>query len=216
MTFQSYYKLPAAQTAIENCVAHNGSLIPIPGRDVMVQAWYQGGISVFDWTDPTHPMEIAYFDRGPMDATQARERAATGRRTGTTATSSSSEIARGLDMFELHAERVPVAERDRRGEDGAVRPLQRAGAAEARVAGELRRVARVPRPARALERALPQARITAIRDEMSRAQKMERRQRGAVLKQLALAVGTDAESAGDKAKVRMLSESLDRLADSIR
>ncbi|HEX5830932.1 MAG TPA: hypothetical protein VFY16_08135, partial [Gemmatimonadaceae bacterium] len=70
MEFQSYYKLPAPQTAQENCVAHNGSLIPIPGRDVMVQAWYQGGISVFDWTDPKHPKEIAYFDRGPLDSTK--------------------------------------------------------------------------------------------------------------------------------------------------
>ena len=67
MVFQSYYKLPAPQTAQENCVAHNGSLIPIPGRDIMVQAWYQGGISVFDWTDPKHPTEIAFFDRGPVD-----------------------------------------------------------------------------------------------------------------------------------------------------
>ena len=65
-----YYKLPAAQTATENCVAHNGSLVPIPGRDVMVQAWYQGGISVFDFTDPTKPHEIAFFDRGPMNAEQ--------------------------------------------------------------------------------------------------------------------------------------------------
>ena len=53
--FQSYYKLPAAQTPLENCVAHNGSLIPIPGRDVMIQGWYQGGISLFDWTDPRNP-----------------------------------------------------------------------------------------------------------------------------------------------------------------
>src|SRR3989454_12363924 len=68
--FQSYYKLPAPQTPQENCVAHNGSLIPIPGRDVMVQAWYQGGISVFDWTDAAHPREIAFFDRGPVDSTQ--------------------------------------------------------------------------------------------------------------------------------------------------
>ena len=68
--FQSYYKMPAAQTPQENCVAHNGSLIPIPGRDVMVQAWYQGGISVFDWTDATHPKEIAFFDRGPVDSTR--------------------------------------------------------------------------------------------------------------------------------------------------
>ncbi|HEX6063666.1 MAG TPA: hypothetical protein VFZ04_05560, partial [Longimicrobiales bacterium] len=61
-----YFKLPAPQTATENCVAHNGSLIPVPGRDIMVQAWYQGGISVFDFTDPKKPVEIAYFDRGPQ------------------------------------------------------------------------------------------------------------------------------------------------------
>src|SRR5881397_1525979 len=70
LKFQSYYKMSAPQTQFENCVAHNGSLIPIPGRDVMVQAWYQGGISVFDWTDPAHPREIAFFDRGPMDSTK--------------------------------------------------------------------------------------------------------------------------------------------------
>src|SRR5207249_11040234 len=70
MTFHSYYKLPAPQTSLENCVAHNGSLIPIPGRDVMVQAWYQGGLSVFDWTDIDHPKEIAFYDRGPVDATR--------------------------------------------------------------------------------------------------------------------------------------------------
>ena len=55
-------------------MAHNGSLIPIPGRDVMVQAWYQGGVSVFDWTDVSHPKEIAFFDRGPIDADAPRER----------------------------------------------------------------------------------------------------------------------------------------------
>lgn len=100
MHFQSYYKLPAPQTSLENCVAHNGSLIPIPGRDVMVQAWYQGGISVFDWTDAAHPKEIAFFDRGPADST----------RMGAGGSWSvywyngvlvSSEIARGLDIFEL-------------------------------------------------------------------------------------------------------------------
>ena len=68
LKFHSYYKLPAAQSSLENCVAHNGSLIPVPGRDIMVQSWYQGGLSVFDWTDIAHPKEIAYFDRGPVDA----------------------------------------------------------------------------------------------------------------------------------------------------
>jgi hypothetical protein len=67
LSFANYYKLPAAQSDTENCVAHNGSLIPVPGRDVEVQAWYQGGISVMDFTDPANPFEIAYFDRGPID-----------------------------------------------------------------------------------------------------------------------------------------------------
>ncbi len=69
LQFRSYFKLPAPQTPQENCVAHNGSLIPVPGRDLMVQAWYQGGISVMDFTDSAHPKEIAFFDRGPLDAT---------------------------------------------------------------------------------------------------------------------------------------------------
>jgi hypothetical protein len=67
LTFASYYKMPAAQGDSENCVAHNGSLIPVPGRDIEVQAWYQGGISIMDFTDADHPNEIAYFDRGPID-----------------------------------------------------------------------------------------------------------------------------------------------------
>ncbi len=101
MVFQSYYKMPAAQTSLENCVAHNGSLIPIPGRDVMVQAWYQGGVSVFDWTDAAHPKEIAFFDRGPVDSTHFTMGGVLVGRTGTTGVIVSSEIARGLDVFEL-------------------------------------------------------------------------------------------------------------------
>ena len=66
LRFAEYFKIPAAQTDAENCVAHNGSLVPVPGRDIMVQAWYQGGISVLDWTDPNDPVEIAFFDRGPL------------------------------------------------------------------------------------------------------------------------------------------------------
>ena len=100
LKFASYYKLPAAQADSENCVAHNGSLVPIPGRDIEVQAWYQGGISVVDFTDADHPTEIAYFDRGPIypnmlvlgghwSAYWYNGRIY------------ASEIARGLDIFEL-------------------------------------------------------------------------------------------------------------------
>jgi hypothetical protein len=100
LTFQSYYKMPAAQSDSENCVAHNGSLIPVPGRDIEVQAWYQGGISIMDFTDSAHPFEIAYFDRGPIDPkvlVLGGDWSAywyNGHIYG-------SEIARGLDVFEL-------------------------------------------------------------------------------------------------------------------
>jgi hypothetical protein len=100
MEFRSYYKIAAPQTDKENCVAHNGSMIPIPGRDVMVQAWYQGGISVFDFTDTRNPVEIAYFDRGPIDST----RMAVGGSWSAywyNGTISSSEIARGIDNFQM-------------------------------------------------------------------------------------------------------------------
>jgi hypothetical protein len=100
MTFKNYYKMPAPQTSNENCVAHNGSLIPIPGRDVMVQAWYQGGISVFDWTDASHPQEIAYFDRGPMDSTKLVD-AGSWSAYWYNGVIVSSEISRGLDIYEL-------------------------------------------------------------------------------------------------------------------
>jgi hypothetical protein len=100
LVFQSYYKLPAYQTASENCVAHNGSLIPVPGRDLMVQAWYQGGISVFDWTDPSKPKEIASFDRGPVDATRMVS-AGSWSVYWYNGTIVSSEIARGMDVLDL-------------------------------------------------------------------------------------------------------------------
>ena len=66
LVFKSHYKMPAPQLETENCVAHNGSIIPIPNRDIFVQAWYQGGISILDFTDSSNPKEIAYFDRGPI------------------------------------------------------------------------------------------------------------------------------------------------------
>jgi hypothetical protein len=100
LKFHTYYKLPAPQTPQENCVAHNGSLVPIPGREVMVQGWYQGGLSVFDWTDIDHPKEIAYFDRGPIDATRM-SMGGSWSSYWYNGVIVSSEIARGLDIYEL-------------------------------------------------------------------------------------------------------------------
>jgi hypothetical protein len=100
LKFASYYKLPAAQGDSENCVAHNGSLIPVPGRDIEVQGWYQGGISVMDFTDAEHPVEIGYFDRGPIDPKMlvlGGDWSAYWYNGHIYA----SEIARGLDIFEL-------------------------------------------------------------------------------------------------------------------
>ncbi len=100
MEHVGYYKLPVPQTDEENCVAHNGSLVPVPGRDIKVQAWYQGGISVFDFTDPENPFEIAYFDRGPL----SDERLYTAGQWSTywyNGLIIGSEIARGLDVLRL-------------------------------------------------------------------------------------------------------------------
>ena len=96
----SYFKMLAAQTETENCVSHNGGLIPVPGRDIMVQGWYQGGVNVFDFTDPANPVEIAYFDRGPVDA----ENLVVGGSWGAYWYNGhiySSELSRGLDVLEL-------------------------------------------------------------------------------------------------------------------
>jgi hypothetical protein len=100
LSLASYYKLPAAQGDTENCVAHNGSLIPVPGRDIEVQAWYQGGISIMDFTDAAHPFEIAYFDRGPIDA-KTLVLGGDWSAYWYNGTIYGSEIARGLDVFEL-------------------------------------------------------------------------------------------------------------------
>jgi hypothetical protein len=100
LTLASYYKMPAPQTDLENCVAHNGSLIPIPGRDVEVQSWYQGGVSIVDFTDISHPIEIGYFDRGPVDGIKH----AMGGQWSTYWYNGyiyGSEIARGVDVFKL-------------------------------------------------------------------------------------------------------------------
>lgn len=100
MEFQSYYKMPAPQTSLENCVAHNGSLIPVPGREIMVQSWYQGGISIFDWTDVSNPIEIAFQDYGPING-ESYGNGGSWSVYWYNGSIVSSEIARGLDIFEL-------------------------------------------------------------------------------------------------------------------
>jgi hypothetical protein len=110
----AYFKIPSAQSPQENCVSHNGGLVPVPGRDIMVQGWYQGGVDMIDFTDPDHPFEMAYFDRGPVDAPPApgdTTNGAVSRSRGTIGGSwgayyynglvYSSELARGLDVLEL-------------------------------------------------------------------------------------------------------------------
>ncbi len=100
LIFKSHYKMPAPQMETENCVAHNGSIIPIPDRDVFVQAWYQGGISVIDFTDSSNPIEIAYFDRGPI----LEDILITGGYWSTYFYDGfiyGTEITRGLDVFKL-------------------------------------------------------------------------------------------------------------------
>ncbi|MBL0947750.1 MAG: DUF305 domain-containing protein [Brevundimonas sp.] len=127
MEFRGYYKLPAAQTELENCVAHNGSLIPVPGRDLFVQAWYQGGLSISDFTDSSNAFEIAYFDRGPVNAERQGSGGYwsvywyNGRVYG-------SEIGRGLDVFTLtpseHLTANEIAAAAMADEGGTVNPQQ--------------------------------------------------------------------------------------------
>jgi LVIVD repeat len=100
LKFGNYYKLPAAQGDSENCVAHNGSLVPVPGRDLKIQAWYQGGISLMDFTDVANPFEVAYFDRGALDP-KTLILGGSWSAYWYNGSIYSSEIARGLDIFDL-------------------------------------------------------------------------------------------------------------------
>jgi hypothetical protein len=210
MRFRSYYKLPAAQTALENCVAHNGSLIPIPGRDVMVQAWYQGGISVFDWTDAGRPREIAYHDRGPSDST----------RMGPGGSWSaywyngvivSSEISRGLDIFELtpsqhltqnEIDAAKTVKLDHLNPQGQPRFVWPASFALARAyVDQLER-----------GRGLQAGRITSIRNALQTAERGRGNGRRTALRALATQLDRDASGSSDAAKVRMLAGAVRDLA----
>jgi hypothetical protein len=210
LIFQGYYKLPAPQTSQENCVAHNGSLIPIPGRDVMVQAWYQGGVSVFDWTDPKHPQEIAYFDRGPVDGTRL-EMGGSWSAYWYNGVIVSSEIARGLDILELKpsallsaseiaaAKTVRFDEFNTQGQPALVWPTTFA-------------LARAYLDQLERSRGLSSSRIASARATLGGAEHASTDQRRDALTQLATQLDGDAGSSSDGAKVRVLAGTVRNLA----
>jgi hypothetical protein len=214
MKFQGYYKLPAPQTPQENCVAHNGSLVPIPGRDVMVQAWYQGGISVFDFTDPAHAKEIAFFDRGPVDPNRMVE-GGSWSAYWYNGVIVSSEIARGLDIVEL----TPSG-------------LLSANEIEAAKSVHLDQFNAQDQPkivwpaTFALSRAyldqlernhgLAADRIASARQALASAERLSGQQRKDALTQLATQLHADARTAGDATKAHVLAYSVGDLANAPR
>jgi hypothetical protein len=214
MQFRSYYKLPAPQTSNENCVAHNGKLVPVPGRDIMVQAWYQGGISMFDWTDAANPREIAFHDRGPVDST----------RMGNGGSWSvywyngvivSSEIARGLDIFEL----VPSAFLSQNEIDAAksvrLDYLNPQGQPKF-VWPPTFSLARAYLDQLERSNGLAAGRISAVRQALGSAEQASGGQRRDALTQLAAQLDGDAGSARDAAKTRMLATAVRDLAGASR
>jgi hypothetical protein len=214
MEFQSYYKLPAPQTAQENCVAHNGSLIPIPGRDVMVQAWYQGGISVFDWTDAKNPKEIAYFDRGPVDSTRLAD-GGSWSAYWYNGVIVSSEIARGLDIFELlpsgllskneieAAKSVKLDYLNVQGQPKFVWPPSLS-------------LARAYLDQLERSKGLGAEKIAEVRQALASAEKASERERGRVLAELAARLEAEVAGAQDAAKARMLASAVRELAAAPR
>ena len=209
LQFQSYYKMPAPQTPEENCVAHNGSLIPIPGRDIMVQAWYQGGLSVFDWTDQKHPKEIAYFDRGPVSG-QELESGGYWSTYWYNGVIVGSEMARGLDIFELvpsgfitenelaAAKTVKLDYLNTQGQPKFTWP--------ASVSLALAYVDQLER-----SKGMDGSRISSVRQELARAEKASAGERQATLGRLAAQLESEAAQAGDAAKVRTLADVVKQL-----
>ena len=210
MQFKSYYKLPAPQTPEENCVAHNGSLIPVPGRDIMVQGWYQGGISIFDWTDPANPIEIAYHDRGPSDSTQM-QMGGSWSVYWYNGVIVNSEIARGLDIFEL----MPSASLTQNEIDAAKtvtldylnsqgQPIFEWPATFALARAYVDQLQR--------SGGLSAARIAAVRQGLSSAESASGSSRQEILNGLASELDNEARSSRDSDKVRMLTSAVRDLA----
>ncbi|HKE89670.1 MAG TPA: hypothetical protein VKB45_04985 [Gemmatimonadales bacterium] len=210
LTFAGYYKLPAPQTDKENCVAHNGNLIPVPGRDIMVQGWYQGGVSVFDWTDAAHPAEIAFFDRGPMDSTKL-EIAGSWSAYWYNGLIYSSEIGRGLDVLELQPS--PLLSQNEIDAAKLVRLESQNVQDQQRIVWPASLVV-----SRAyvdqLERShgLSAARLQAVRGALSAAEGKTGAARSSALNALALQLDKDAATSSDAAKVKTLATQLRDLA----
>jgi len=210
LNLAGYYKLPVAQTEQENCVAHNGSLIPIPGRDIMAQAWYQGGVSVFDFTDPSHPKEIAFFDRGPMDSTKLMlggDWAAYWYNGHLYA----SEIDRGLDVLDLKpSDQLSQNEIDAaklihfdvfnpQNQPKLVWPASFV-------------VARAYLDQLVRGNGIASARSTAIARDLNRAEKLKGASERAALNQLAARLDQDSRTAADPSRVEALAASVRDLA----
>jgi hypothetical protein len=213
LTPASFYKLPAVQTDQENCVAHNGSLIPVPGRDIMVQAWYQGGVSVFDFTDPAHPVEIAYFDRGPLNA-QKLEGGGYWSAYWYNGHIVGSEITRGLDLFELkpsdqlsknEIEAAKLVKLDLFNPQAQPKLTWPASFVVARAyLDQLER-----------NHAISKDRVSAIGKELKKAEKQNGEKRVAKLTQLAAALEQDASGSSDAARVKLLQGSVTNLANAV-
>jgi hypothetical protein len=212
MKFHAYYKLPAPQTSLENCVAHNGSLIPVPGRDIMVQSWYQGGLSVFDWTDIDHPKEIAFYDRGPVDAT----RMAMGGSWSAywyNGVIVSSEIARGMDIYELLPNGL-ITENEIAAAKTVRMPYWNTQDQQKYIWAPSFALARAYLDQLARSNGLGSEAITAARTTLSNAERRAGSERKSALTGLAAQLSTAAAAAGDQAKVRTLATAVTELANA--
>jgi len=210
LTPAGYYKLPVVQTDQENCVAHNGSLIPIPGRDIMTQAWYQGGISVFDFTDPAHPKEIAFFDRGPMDSTKLL----LGGDWGTYWYNGhiyASEIDRGLDVLDLkpsdqlsqnEIDAAKLVHFDVFNPQNQPKLVWPASYVVARA--YLDQIVR--------DNGIPRDRSTSIARELGRAEKLKGASERSALTQLATRIDRDVHGSSDPTRVQALAGTIRGLA----
>jgi hypothetical protein len=212
LVFHSYYKLPAPQTPQENCVAHNGSLIPIPGRDVMVQGWYQGGVSVFDWTDVEHPKEIAFFDRGPVDANRMIM-AGSWSAYWYNGIIVSSEIARGLDIYELLPSGL-ISENELAAAKTVKMPYWNTQDQQRLVWPPSFALTRAYLDQLARSKGLGSETITTARTTLATAERRSGSQRKAMLTELASQLNSAAAGSGDQARVQKLSAAVTDLANA--